>query len=97
MAAIYPISALQKDATTVRERARHEVVHLTENGHGAYVFATEETFDEYVARKQEEAVEEARLAATIERGDADCSAGRTYDLEEGIALIRQVRDQRAAG
>jgi predicted transcriptional regulator len=65
-------------------------VHLTENGRGAYVLMSEELFEDYVARKQEEAVWEQGLVAAVERGLRDVEEGRTHTLEELDELISKM-------
>lgn len=90
MAAIFPISDLQKRPTEVKAYAQREVVHLTENGRGAYVLMSEELFEDYVARKQEEAVWEQGLVSAVERGIRDVEEGRTHTLEELDELISKM-------
>ena len=90
MAAIFPISDLQKRPAEVKAYAQSEVVHLTENGRGAYVLMSEELFEDYVARKQEEAVWEQGLVAAVERGIRDVEEGRTHTLEELDELISKM-------
>ncbi|MEE0028202.1 MAG: hypothetical protein U0J70_11470 [Atopobiaceae bacterium] len=90
MAAIFPISDLQKRPAEVKAYAQREVVHLTENGRGAYVLMSEELFEDYVARKQEEAVWEQGLVSAVERGIRDVEEGRTHTLEELDELISKM-------
>jgi PHD/YefM family antitoxin component YafN of YafNO toxin-antitoxin module len=92
MAAIFPISDLQKRPAEVKAYAQREVVHLTENGRGAYVLMSEELFEDYVARKQEEAVWEQGLVSAVERGIRDVEEGRTHTLEETLAYINSLID-----
>ncbi len=73
---IYPITALQKKTAEVKEAARHDVIRITENGVGAYVFTSEEVYERRIREAAEQAVEEALLAHAIERGRADIEAGR---------------------
>lgn len=87
MAAIFPISDLQKHPSEVKAFAQKEVVHLTENGRGAYVFMSEELFEDYILRRQEEAIWEQGLFDAIERGLRDVEEGRTHTLEETLAYI----------
>ncbi len=91
MSVIYPISDLQKRPAEVKEHARREVVHLTENGRGAYVMMSEDFFEDYVARKQNEAVWESELVAAVEAGMHDVEQGRTYTLEETLKHIEELR------
>lgn len=97
MEAIFPISALQKDAAAVRREAQADIVRLTENGRGAYIFATEEVFEEYVRRQREEAAFEARLLEGVERGEAAYRAGDYLPMDEAVKKIREDRAKRAAG
>ena len=73
---IFPISALQKRQREVKEAARDDVVRITENGSGAYVFCSEAAFKRALAEAAEEAAYEARMEAVILRGKADIAAGR---------------------
>ena len=73
---IFPISALQKKQREVKEAAKDDVVRITENGSGAYIFCTEETFKRALAEAAEDAAYEARMEAAILRGRADIAAGR---------------------
>ncbi len=52
---IFPISALQKKQREVKEAAKDDVVRITENGSGAYIFCTEETFKRALAEAAEDA------------------------------------------
>ena len=76
MSPIFPISALQKRQREVKEAARDDVVRITENGSGAYVFCSEAAFKRALAEAAEEAAYEARMEAVILRGKADIAAGR---------------------
>ena len=76
MTPIFPISALQKRQREVKEAAKNDVVRITENGMGAYVFCTEETFRRVIEDAAENAAYEARMEAIILRGREDIAAGR---------------------
>lgn len=87
---IFPISALQKRQGEVKRAAQDGVVRITENGVGAYVFCTEETFRKKLAEAAESAAYEAKMAALIERGRADISAGRSYrGLDAAMAEVER--------
>lgn len=73
---IFPITALSKDPKRVKESAKDHVVRITENGVGAYVFASERAFQERIEREREDAAYEAYLSAAIDRGLQDVEAGR---------------------
>lgn len=96
MEAIFPISALQKDAASVRQEAERDLVRLTVDGRGKYVFATEDVLEDYVQRRIEDALFEQRLIEQLERSMEDVEAGREYPMEESFARIREKRAFRAA-
>ena len=73
---IYPITALQKKTAEVKEAAHRNVVRITENGVGAFVFASEEVYEKSIKEAVDRAVEEALLANVIAHGRADMAAGR---------------------
>ncbi|WP_165062268.1 hypothetical protein [Adlercreutzia sp. ZJ154] len=76
MEPIFPISALQKKQGEIKKAAQSNIVRITENGVGAYVFCTEDMFQEKLKEAAESAVYEACMASAIERGRADIAAGR---------------------
>ncbi|MBS5451077.1 MAG: hypothetical protein KHY83_09175 [Coriobacteriia bacterium] len=79
MEAIYSSTALQTQQREIKDIARKQVVHITENGNGAFVFCSEELFQQAIDEARIQAAEEARLSSIIERGEADFSAGRVYE------------------
>lgn len=90
--AIYSSTALATKQREVKDAAQKEVVHITENGNGAYVFCSEDIF----ARELERAREEARYAAELEfvarRGRSDIEDGRyTTDVSSFAARMREKR------
>lgn len=89
MEAIYSSTALQNNQREIKDIARRQVVHITENGNGAFVFCSEELFQQAI----DDAVEEAELRMVVERGMADVSAGRTY---EGTDAVRAEIERRVA-
>lgn len=96
MEAIYPISALQKDAASVRRDAEVGIVRLTVDGRGKYVFATEEVLEDYVQRKIDEASYERRVAEALERAAADEREGRELPADESWAKVWEARSVNAA-
>lgn len=78
MTPIYPVTSLQKNSAEVRKAAHEDIVHITENGRSAYIFASEDVFDEYVAAQRADAAREALLFEAIDKGIADYEAGRYY-------------------
>lgn len=96
MEAIFPISALQKDASAVRQEAESDIVRLTVDGRGKYIFATEDVFEEYVNRKVEEALYKERLEESLDRATEDERTGRLKPAGASIAYLRKELDARAA-
>ncbi len=89
MEAIYSSTALQNNQREIKDIARKQVVHITENGNGAFVFCSEELFQKAL----DDAAEEAVLRATIERGRSDIAGGRFY---EGTEAARAEVEKRVA-
>lgn len=87
MEAIYPITALQKNSARIKEEARERLVHVTENGHAAFVFMSEEVLDELIAKEREEAVWEAQMIASIDRGMRDIEQGRYHEVNSVDELM----------
>lgn len=84
MEAIYPITALAKDSKAVKAQADKGIVHITENGHGAYIFTSEKELDALIRRERADAVYEARVSAAIAQGDADLQSGRFVTSRESM-------------
>ena len=77
MPAIYPSTALKNEQRAIKAIADKEIVYITENGRGKYLFMSQEVHD----REVEDAVEgalyefhmaEALRASLIEIGRASC-------------------------
>lgn len=79
MEAIFPISALQERQSEVKDAARKGLVHITENGSGAWVFCSEEVLDGLLRSAAGDAAYEVRMEALVARGVADVEAGRVYE------------------
>lgn len=92
MEAIYSSTALQTQQREIKDIARKQIVHITENGNGAFVFCSEELFEQAIQSARDEAAEEARMAAVIERGRADVEAGRIW---KGTAAAFEEIERRA--
>lgn len=95
MQPIFPISALQKRQGEVKAAAQADIVRITENGAGAYVFCSEALFEQAIREAAENAAYEARMASVIERGRADIAEGRLYRGTE--AVRREIERRRAHG
>lgn len=81
---IYSSTALATRQREVKNDAARTVVHITENGNGAFVFCSEEVF----ARRIQEAKEEARYELEMEyllfRAQQDFDEGRYTDDIDGF-------------
>lgn len=79
MTPIFSSSALQAQQREIKNIAKEQIVHITENGNAAFVFCSEELFDRVIQEAREEAAAEARMAAIIERGRTDAANNRTWN------------------
>lgn len=89
---IYSSTALATRQREVKEAAKKNIVRITENGNGAYIFCSEEVFAREIAKAAEEARYEAELDMATSRGRADIEAGRyTTDLAAFAEDARKAR------
>ena len=79
MDAIYSATMLRDKPREVKEAARHNLVRITENGNGAFVFCSEEIYRERLEEAAEKAAYEARVYMAIERGRSDVASGRIFN------------------
>lgn len=92
----YSMTTLQRNPSQVKSAARDNVVLITKQGMGAYVFCSEEGFEERIAKEREDAAYEARLLESVGRGVADIQAGRyVTSLDEAIERAAELRGSRA--
>ena len=92
MEAIYPFSALKTNQREVKDSALRDVVRVTENGRGAFVFCSEEVFEGKLREAADEAVYAERMAAAIRQGRDDIERGRCV---EGTAAALSEIEARA--
>lgn len=76
MASIYSSAALKTRQREVKDAARNDVVHITENGNAAFVLMSEELFEQRLKDAAEEAAYAERVKACILNGRADIAEGR---------------------
>lgn len=92
MAYIYSTTALTTKQREVKDAARENIVHITENGNGAFIFCSEEVFEAELEKAREEASYEARCAAVLKRSHDDFSSERFCEgldaLKEAVAAER---------
>ena len=96
MEPIYSMTTLQCSPSQVKSAARDNVVRITEQGMGTYVFCSEEVFEDRIASEREDAAYEARLIESVGRGVADIRAGRyATSLDEAFGRAAEFRRERA--
>ncbi len=92
---IYSFAALKSRQREVKDRAKDEIVHLTENGNAAFILCSEEVFAREMAKSADEARFEQELREAIEKGRADIAAGRYVSgLENVKTRLHEIWDER---
>lgn len=94
MPAIYPSTALKNQQRELKEIANREIVHITENGWGKYVFMSEDVLKETVDRAVQDALYEARLRDALQESRRDFAKGRYYSSREDmLAAVASKRQE----
>lgn len=92
MPAIYPSTALKNNQREIKSIADSEIVYVTENGRGKYVFMSEEVFRKELDEAVAQARYEASVAQALRESRRDFAEGRFYssreDLMNAVALKR---------
>ena len=92
MPAIYPSTALKNQQREIKHIADTEIVHITENGRGKYVFTSEKVMQQCIDDAVEQALYEQRLAQALRESRDDFAEGRFYesraDLMSAVARKR---------
>ena len=92
MEPIFPITALSKDQAAVKEAAQNNIVRITEHGAAAWIFTSEETYEQAVQDAVANALYEAQVAWAIERGRQDFAEGAcTTGTENAKARLAALR------
>lgn len=93
MSAIYPSTALKNQQREIKAKADTEIVHITENGWGKYVFMSEDVLERTIHEAVEEALYEKRLMDALDESRSDFEAGRSYSSkEEMLAAVSRKRE-----
>ena len=93
MSAIYPSTALKNQQREIKARADREVVHITENGWGKYVFMSEDVFEQSINQAFEDALYEARLKSALVESRKDFEEGRFYSSKaDMLAAVAKKRE-----
>lgn len=92
---IYPITALQRKPNEIKEAASKGIVHVTEQGSKAFVFCSEDVFENYLDNAIEEAVSKAlyeqAFSNLVEEGLNDYESGNFFSLDEGFEEANKLR------
>ena len=78
MPAIYPSTALKNEQRAIKAIADKEIVYITENGRGKYLFMSQEVHDREIEDAVEGALYEFRMAEALRASRDDYAAGRCY-------------------
>lgn len=93
MDAIFSATALRDHPREVKAAARENLVRITENGNGAYVFCSEDVFKREIDEAVERALYVERVESAILSGRDAIAAG---NYVEGIDAARKAVARRRA-
>lgn len=93
MPAIYPSTAFKTQQREIKGIADHEIVHITENGWGKYVFTSEGILKKTVDQAVENALYEKRLVDALTESISGFAEGCAYSSrEEMMATVAKKRE-----
>ena len=96
MTPIFPSTALKNQQREIKKLADTQLVYITENGRGKYVFTSQEVLDQIVADAVEDALYEQRLSDALAESRDDFENGRYYTSRENLmAVVKAKREARA--
>lgn len=96
MPAIYPSTALKNEQRAIKAIADKEIVYITENGRGKYLFMSQEVHDREIEDAVEGALYEFRMAEALRASRDDYAAGRCYlSRDELVAAVAEKRSAHA--
>ena len=96
MTPIFPSTALKKQQREIKKLADTQLVYITENGRGKYVFTSQEVLDQIIADAVEDALYEQRLSDALAESRDDFENGRYYTSRENLmAAVNAKREARA--
>lgn len=78
MSKIFSSAALRNKQREVKDEAMKDLVYITENGNGAFVFCSEEVLEKLIEKEREDALYEARLHDAFDRSEKAISEGKYY-------------------
>lgn len=96
MTPIFPSTALKNQQRDIKKLADTQLVYITENGRGKYVFTSQEVLDQIIADAVEDALYEQRLSDALAESRDDFENGRYYTSRENLmAAVNAKREARA--
>ena len=94
MPPIYPSTALKNQQREIKQLADTQIVYITENGRGKYVFMSENVLQKQIDSAVENALYEARMAEALRESREDFAQGRFYSSRADLlAAVEQKREQ----
>lgn len=93
MPPIYPSTALKNQQREIKQLADTQIVYITENGRGKYVFMSENVLQKQIDSAVENALYEARMAEALKESREDFAQGRFYSSRAD--LLASVERKRA--
>ena len=94
MPPIYPSTALKNQQREIKQLADTQIVYITENGRGKYVFMSENVFQKQIDSAVENALYEARMAEALRESQEDFAQGRFYSSRADLlATVERKRTQ----
>lgn len=96
MTPIFPSTALKNQQREIKKLADTQLVYITENGRGKYVFTSQEVLDQIIADAVEDVLYEQRLSDALAESRDDFENGRYYTSRENLmAAVNAKREARA--
>lgn len=96
MPPIYPSTALKNQQREIKKIANDQLVYITENGRGKYVFTSEKVLDRIISDAIEDALYEQRLSEALAKSRDDFENGRYYTSRKQLMdAVKAKRDTRA--
>ena len=93
MTPIFPSTALKNQQREIKKLADTQLVYITENGRGKYVFTSQEVLDQIIADAVEDALYEQRLSDALAESRDDFENGRYYTSRENlVAAVNAKRE-----
>ena len=94
MPPIYPSTALKNQQREIKQLADTQIVYITENGRGKYVFMPENVLQKQIDNAVENALYEARMAEALRESREDFAQGRFYSSRvDLLAAVERKRTQ----